>query len=233
MLLGADFHSQFPKVSNFSPPKPTYRCSFKEPFEGLGHSAVFTNDSPPPESVVNAPYRPHFPSAPVTLSSVDNVTVQLHFVRLAFSIAGDVVMAGHQQAHVDRILPNLRHTWQTRKSTRAQPACWRFLAAGFFSKVVMQEKISFYLLKILRICYRWIPSSCCLSSGFLHAISRSDHHGPGRRAQGIPPFTSVSLLVPCGVSSVSNYWPQSATIKGWSFCSISAIIALAKRLVVR
>ena len=54
---------------------------------------------------------------------MDNVTVQLHFVRLAFSIAGDA-----------------------RKSTRAQPACWRFLAAGFFSKVVMQEKISFYPL---------------------------------------------------------------------------------------
>ena len=93
MLLGADFHSRFTKRSNFSPPRPTYRCSFKEPFEGLGHSAVFTNDSPAPEPMVNAPYRPHFPSAPVTLSSVDNVTVQLHFVRLAFSIAGDVVMA--------------------------------------------------------------------------------------------------------------------------------------------
>ena len=35
---------------------------------------------------------PTFPFAPVTLSSMDNVTVQLHFVRLAFSIAGDVVM---------------------------------------------------------------------------------------------------------------------------------------------
>ena len=115
MLLGADFHSQFTKRSNFSPPRPTYRCSFKEPFEGLGHSAVFTNDSPAPESTVNAPNRPHFPSAPVTLSSIDNVTVQLRFVRLAFSIAGDVVMAGFQQAHVDRIVPNLRHTWQNRE----------------------------------------------------------------------------------------------------------------------
>ena len=92
MLLGADFHSRFSKRSNFSPPGPTYRCSFKEPFESLSHSVVFTNDSPAPESTVNAPNRVHFPSAPVTLSSMDNVTVQLHFVRLAFSIAGDVVM---------------------------------------------------------------------------------------------------------------------------------------------
>ena len=106
MLLGADFHSRFSKRSNVSPPRPTYRCSFKELFESLGHSAVFTNDSPAPESKVNAPHRVHFPSAPVTLSSMDNVTVQLHFVRLAFSIAGDVVMAGLQQAHVDRTLPN-------------------------------------------------------------------------------------------------------------------------------
>ena len=36
---------------------------------------------------------------------MDNVTVQLHFVRLAFSIAGDVVMEWLQQAHVDRKCP--------------------------------------------------------------------------------------------------------------------------------
>ena len=92
MLLGANFHSRFPKRSNFYTTETHVSVLFKQPFEGLGHSAVFTNDSPAPESTVKAPHRHHFPSAPVTLSSMDNVTVQLHFVILAFSIAGDVVM---------------------------------------------------------------------------------------------------------------------------------------------
>ena len=35
MLLGANFHSRFPKRCNFLPQGPTYRCPFKEPFEGL------------------------------------------------------------------------------------------------------------------------------------------------------------------------------------------------------
>ena len=47
-----------------------------------------------------------FPSAPVTLSSMDNVTVQLHFVRLAFSIAGDVVM-GDFSRHVSIVYAQL------------------------------------------------------------------------------------------------------------------------------
>ena len=58
------FTVKFIKRSNFSPPGPTCRYSFKEPFEGLGHSAVFTNDSPVPEPTVNAPYRPHFSICP-------------------------------------------------------------------------------------------------------------------------------------------------------------------------
>ena len=124
-------YCRFPKRSFCTPPGPTHRCSFKKPFECLGHSAVFTNDSPAPEPMVNAPYRPHFPSASVTLSSMDNVTVQFRFVRLAFSIAGDVVMVDfsrHMSIVYAQLLTHLANT----ESTRAQPACWRFLAAGFF-----------------------------------------------------------------------------------------------------
>ena len=179
MLIGANFHSRFPKRSNFSPPRPTCRCSFKEPFEGLGHSAVFTNDSPASESTVKAPYRHHFPSAPVTLSSMDNVTVQLHFVRLAF--CWRCRNGGLQQAHVDRKCPTSETPGKQGNPPEHNLPAGDFSRLASFRSWLCRRFLSADRTPLkIKGCYRRIPSSTCLSSGFLHPISRGDHHGNGR-----------------------------------------------------
>ena len=53
------------KLSIFSPPGPTYRCPFTEPFDGFKstvESSGFTTDSPAPESTVISQHRPRSPS---------------------------------------------------------------------------------------------------------------------------------------------------------------------------
>ena len=66
-----------PRLSIFSPPGPTYRCPFTEPFDGFksifGQSFGFTTDS------VISRYRPRFPSGTTGLLSMDILPIVTAF----------------------------------------------------------------------------------------------------------------------------------------------------------
>ena len=72
-----------PRLSIFSPPGPTYRCPFTEPFDGFksifGQSSAFTTDSHVPESTVISRYRPRSPSVATGLLSMDMLPIVTAF----------------------------------------------------------------------------------------------------------------------------------------------------------
>ena len=102
--LGRTFTVNYPKLSIFSPPGPTYRST-------CGHSSGFTTDSPASESTVFSRYRPRSPSdfnrIAVDGHVADRDCIQFflvkqplftrsdfnwYFVRSTFSLTRDVVL---------------------------------------------------------------------------------------------------------------------------------------------